>query len=121
MKQFPIDFLEPFEKSSKQLNVVVETPKGSRVKYAYDNKKGMFIISKALPEGMVFPFNFGFVPGFVSYNMILLNAKEQKMEDAPAHVCIKNQRKIITKKLMSALIICIKNYQHLPWLIMVYM
>jgi inorganic pyrophosphatase len=63
MKNFPVDLLEPYEKSSKELNVVVETPKGSRVKYSYAKKKGMFIISKALPEGMVFPFNFGFVPG----------------------------------------------------------
>jgi inorganic pyrophosphatase len=63
MKRFPINFLEPYEKNSRQLNVVVETPKGSRVKYAYDKKKGMFIISKAMPEGMIFPFNFGFIPG----------------------------------------------------------
>ena len=78
MKKFPIDFLEPYEKSSKQLNVVVETPKGSRVKYSYDEKKGMYIISKALPEGMVFPFNFGFVPGTLAadgdpLDMLILN------------------------------------------------
>jgi inorganic pyrophosphatase len=54
MKKFPIDYLEPYEKSAKYLNVIVETPKGSRVKYAYEKKKGMFIISKVLPEGMVF-------------------------------------------------------------------
>jgi inorganic pyrophosphatase len=40
----------------------VETPKGSRVKFSFDPKSGFFILSKALPEGMVFPFNFGFVP-----------------------------------------------------------
>jgi inorganic pyrophosphatase len=78
MKKFPIDFLEPYEKSSKQLNVVVETPKGSRIKYSYDKKKGMYIISKALPEGMVFPFNFGFVPGTLAadgdpLDMLILN------------------------------------------------
>jgi inorganic pyrophosphatase len=80
MKKFPIDFLKPYEKSSRQLNVVVETPKGSRVKYAYDNKKGMFIVSKALPEGMVFPFNFGFIPGTLAadgdpLDMLILNAE----------------------------------------------
>jgi inorganic pyrophosphatase len=78
MKKFPIDFLEPYEKSAKQLNVVVETPKGSRVKYSYEKKKGMFIISKSLPEGMVFPFNFGFIPGTLAadgdpLDMLILN------------------------------------------------
>jgi inorganic pyrophosphatase len=63
MKRFPIDFLEPYEESLKEINVVVETPKGSRVKYSYDKKRGMFIVSKVLPEGSVFPYNFGFVPG----------------------------------------------------------
>jgi inorganic pyrophosphatase len=54
--------LEPFETKGKCLNVVVETPKGSRIKYAYDMKSGFFTLSKPLPEGMIFPFNFGFAP-----------------------------------------------------------
>src|SRR2546423_588389 len=45
------------------VNVVIETPKGSRVKYSYDPKSGMFALTRALPEGMMFPFNFGFIPG----------------------------------------------------------
>jgi inorganic pyrophosphatase len=57
-----IDHLEPFDRNGKCVGVIVETPKGSRVKYAYDTKSGYFILSKALPAGMVFPFNFGFVP-----------------------------------------------------------
>jgi inorganic pyrophosphatase len=62
MKKKSINSLEPFDEKGKCLNVVVETPKGSRVKYAYDLESGFFILSKALPEGTVFPFNFGFVP-----------------------------------------------------------
>ena len=62
MKKKPIDCLKPFDTKGKCLNVIVETPKGSRVKYAYDIESGFFLLSKALPEGMVFPFNFGFVP-----------------------------------------------------------
>ena len=54
--------LKPIDSGHKCLNVVVETPKGSRVKYSFDFDSGFFILSKALPEGMVFPFNFGFVP-----------------------------------------------------------
>ncbi len=43
-------------------NVIVETPKGSRNKYAFDPQTGHFKLSKILPEGMVFPYDFGFVP-----------------------------------------------------------
>ena len=57
-----IDHLESFDSNGKCVGVIVETPKGSRVKYAYDTTSGFFILSKALPAGMVFPFNFGFVP-----------------------------------------------------------
>ena len=54
--------LGPIDKGQKCFNVIVETPKGSRVKYSYDLESGFFLLSKALPEGMVFPFNFGFIP-----------------------------------------------------------
>ena len=55
--------LKPIDKQQGILQVVVETPKGSRVKYSYDDKTGMLELKKALPEGMIFPFNFGFIPG----------------------------------------------------------
>src|SRR4051794_6279108 len=55
--------MEAFDEKKKCVNIVIETPKGSRVKYSYDEKTGMFELKKALPEGMVFPFNFGFIPG----------------------------------------------------------
>ncbi len=44
------------------LTVVVETPKGSAQKYSYDPKNKWFKLKKILPEGMVFPFDFGFIP-----------------------------------------------------------
>ncbi|HEV2318481.1 MAG TPA: inorganic diphosphatase [Verrucomicrobiae bacterium] len=50
---------------NKGINIVVETPKGSRVKYAYVASCGLFRVKRALPEGMVFPFNFGFIPSTV--------------------------------------------------------
>ena len=46
----------------KIVNVIVETPKGSRVKYAYDPEAELLKLKRALPEGMLFPFNFGFIP-----------------------------------------------------------
>ena len=47
----------------KNLNIIVETPKGSRHKYDYDPETRFFKLSKLLPEGMVFPYDFGFIPG----------------------------------------------------------
>jgi inorganic pyrophosphatase len=41
----------------------IETPKASRNKYSYDPEQEIFILRKVLPEGMVFPHDFGFLPG----------------------------------------------------------
>jgi inorganic pyrophosphatase len=45
------------------VNVIIETPRGSRNKFAYDAKHGVFKLKKILPMGMAFPFDFGFIPG----------------------------------------------------------
>ncbi|MFL6303302.1 MAG: inorganic diphosphatase [Candidatus Sulfotelmatobacter sp.] len=42
--------------------VVVETPRGSRNKYKFDEKTGRMKLSKVMPEGMMFPYDFGFLP-----------------------------------------------------------
>lgn len=55
--------IKPFDKKTQCWNVIIETPKGSNVKYAMDEKTGRLVVKKALPEGMVFPFNFGMIPG----------------------------------------------------------
>src|SRR4051812_20830105 len=57
-----INSTPPFDSKKKCVNVINETPKGSRVKYAYDQKTGVLELKRALPEGMLFPFNFGFIP-----------------------------------------------------------
>jgi inorganic pyrophosphatase len=48
------------------LTVVVETPKGSRNKFAFDPDRGVFELKKVLPAGMAFPYDFGFVPSTVA-------------------------------------------------------
>jgi inorganic pyrophosphatase len=53
--------LPPFP-SRSLVRVVVETPKGSRSKLDYDPKLKIFRLKKTLPEGMVFPYDFGFIP-----------------------------------------------------------
>jgi inorganic pyrophosphatase len=42
---------------------VIETPGGSRNKFKFDPDLGFYTLSGVLPEGMVFPHAFGFVPG----------------------------------------------------------
>lgn len=44
------------------VQVVIETPKGSRNKYAFDPQQKIFILKRVLPAGMTFPYDFGFVP-----------------------------------------------------------
>jgi inorganic pyrophosphatase len=44
------------------VRVVIETPKGSRNKYAFDAQDKVFSLKKVLPTGMAFPYDFGFVP-----------------------------------------------------------
>jgi inorganic pyrophosphatase len=49
-------------RSEDTFQVIIETPKASRNKYSYDPGQGIFTLRKVLPEGMVFPYDFGFLP-----------------------------------------------------------
>src|SRR6185295_6553872 len=55
--------LTAFDSDSKLLNAIIETPKGSRNKFSYDQKHGLFVLGGVLPLGAVFPFDFGYIPG----------------------------------------------------------
>ena len=50
------------ENDHSLVQVVIETPKGSRNKYDLDAKEKVFRLKKVLPAGMTFPYDFGFVP-----------------------------------------------------------
>jgi inorganic pyrophosphatase len=55
--------LKPFDRKQPEVvNAVIETPGGSRNKFKFDPKVGFFALAGVLPEGMVFPHAFGFVP-----------------------------------------------------------
>jgi inorganic pyrophosphatase len=54
--------LASFTDDGKSIQVIVETPKGSRNKFAFDEKRQIFRLKKVLPVGMAFPYDFGFVP-----------------------------------------------------------
>src|SRR5881392_871410 len=63
---------------------IIETPKGCRNKFDYDPDSQLFMLGALLPEGMMFPFDFGFIPSTLGEDgdpldiLVLL--------DAPAHV-----------------------------------
>ena len=57
----PLTELPAFD-AEDHLNVVIETPKGSRNKYSYDEEVGAFRFKAVLPEGSSFPYDFGFIP-----------------------------------------------------------
>jgi len=54
--------IAPFGDAKDDLRIVIETPRGSRTKYSYDPDCDCMQLSTVLPEGMVFPYDFGFIP-----------------------------------------------------------
>src|SRR5215218_4355218 len=56
----------PFIDGTNHINAIIETPKSSRNKYVYDEKSDTFKLKRALPAGMVFPFDFGFIPSTIA-------------------------------------------------------
>lgn len=59
----PFDDLRAETDNPEVIQVVIETPRGSRNKYKYDEKLHLFRLNSVLPAGSVFPYDFGYVPG----------------------------------------------------------
>lgn len=57
--------LPPIDPKSGRLNVVIDTPKGCRNKFAFDARHKTYILKSVLPKGSMFPFDFGSIPGTV--------------------------------------------------------
>ena len=58
----PAADLPAFDPETGTLNAIVETPKGRRNKFKFDERRCLFVLGKVLPAGAVFPFDFGFIP-----------------------------------------------------------
>jgi inorganic pyrophosphatase len=57
----PIATLPAF-KHDGSVNIVVESPRGSTIKLKHDAELDVFTLSRPLIDGLVFPFDWGFVP-----------------------------------------------------------
>ena len=56
------DNVPAFDDETKDLNVIIDTPKNSRNKYKFDEKLGLFKLGGVLAVGHFFPFDFGYIP-----------------------------------------------------------
>jgi inorganic pyrophosphatase len=58
----PNFFNLPLLTKDGDLHVVIETPRGSHVKFAYDPKLRGFVLRKSLLTGLTYPHDWGFAP-----------------------------------------------------------
>lgn len=61
----PPSLLPSLTSGGDTIYVVIETTRGSRNKLSFDEELGAFRLKKVLPEGMTFPYDFGFIPSTV--------------------------------------------------------
>ena len=62
MKTALLTEMETRDAEASDYNVIIESPRGCRSKYTYEPENGLFKLSKSLPAGAVFPYDFGFIP-----------------------------------------------------------
>src|ERR1700736_3699436 len=76
----------PNQWSSKkcQCKAIIETPKGQKNKFDYDTDYRLFALGGLLPEGLAFPFDFGFIPSTLGDDGDPLDV--MVLMDEPAHV-----------------------------------
>jgi inorganic pyrophosphatase len=58
----PIDTLKPGSSPPDEINVVIEIPRDSNIKYEMDPKTGEISVDRMLFPAMFYPFNYGFIP-----------------------------------------------------------
>ena len=66
MAKLPTDIPAFIDEKNCEVNVVIETPRGSRIKYAWKPEHELFVHRRLLPLGMTFPYDFGFIPSTIA-------------------------------------------------------
>ena len=51
------------EEEEEAVDVLVETPKGSRKKYEFDHERGVMRLDRRLASATLFPTDYGYIPG----------------------------------------------------------
>jgi inorganic pyrophosphatase len=70
-----------------ECRAIIETPRGSRNKFGYDRDSKLFLLAGLLPEGMSFPYDFGFLPSTLGDDgdpldiMVLMDAPARGLLD----------------------------------------
>lgn len=54
------------DKAPNEVNVIIEIPKGTNVKYEFDKESGMIMVDRFGSTTMNYPCNYGFVPNTLS-------------------------------------------------------
>src|SRR6266480_2719004 len=80
LTSFPLQL----DEKNIRCRAIIETPKGRRNKFNYDPEAKLFCLGGLLPEGMMFPFDFGFLPSTVGGDGDPLDV--MVLMDEPAHV-----------------------------------
>lgn len=62
-QELSIKFKMPASDEFRDINMIVETPKNSRIVYELDHDSEILFVVKKLCTSMVYPFNYGFIPG----------------------------------------------------------
>jgi len=70
------------EDAEGKLRAVIEVPQGARVKTKWDPKLGAIALSRPLPLGLAYPFDWGFIPGALAEDGDPLDALV--LSDAPS-------------------------------------
>ncbi len=62
-----VENIPPFAESTKDgdplVHAIIETPRNTRHKYAFEPRFGVFKLNQVLPEGLQWPYDYGFIPG----------------------------------------------------------
>lgn len=56
------EILKPGRNPPEEINVIIEIPKGSNVKYELDKESGLIFVDRMLLSAMYYPCNYGFIP-----------------------------------------------------------